>query len=587
MTSRPWLDHYPPGTRPEIGDLPYLHLPDMMRRATGRYAQQIAFTQCMPNGMNGSLRYRQVEELSDAFAAYLREECGLRTGDRVAVQMPNCLSYPVVAFGVFKAGCVLVNTNPLYTPTEMVHQFRDSGARVLVIIDMFADRLPEVLPETAIERVVTVRISEFLPRIIAGIIRGVQRYWDRSLPAITVEHTPLPEALAAGRERLRSGVEPLAYLDGVGHDTLAALQYTGGTTGVSKGAMLTHGNLVANTLQMLEMTGSEIEEARETVLTALPLYHIFAFTVNLLGFYRVGGRNILIPSPRPPSNLKRAFENYRITWLTGVNTLFNALLNERWFVEYPPKYLRASAAGGMALHGPVAERWREVTGTPIVEGYGLTESSPVLTFNPLNGTVKDGTIGIPVPSTEIRCVTEEGEPVAPGQPGELLARGPQIMAGYWGREEETAKTLKDGWLHTGDIAEMDDEGYFRIVDRKKDMILVSGFNVYPNEVEECIARVSGVREVAVIGVPDMKSGEAVRAYVVADEPVPSEADVVAHCRKHLAAYKVPRGVEFRDELPKSNIGKILRKDLRNEIGAVVPPETLGFTPESTTGSRRS
>jgi long-chain acyl-CoA synthetase len=587
MTHYPWLQHYPPGTRPEIGEIPYRHLPDMMRRATARHADRIAFTQCMPNGMNGSLRFRDVERLSDHFASYLREVVGLQAGDRVAVQMPNCLSYPIVAFGVFKAGCVLVNTNPLYTESEMTHQFADSGARVLVIIDMFADRLPAVLPQTSIETVVTVRISDFFPRVIAGIIRLVQRYWDRSLPPVRVTHASLQQALTAGAERVRAGSDPLAYTADVGLDALAALQYTGGTTGVSKGAMLTHGNLVANTLQMLEMIGSEVDEGKETILTALPLYHIFAFTVNLLGFYRVGARNILIPSPRPPSNLKRAFENYRITWLTGVNTLFNALLNERWFVEYPPKHLRASGAGGMALHGAVAERWREVTRTPIVEGYGLTESSPVLTFNPLNGAIKDGSIGLPMPSTEIRCVDDGGAPVPAGQPGELVARGPQIMAGYWNRDDETEKTLRDGWLHTGDIAEMDENGYFRIVDRKKDMILVSGFNVYPNEVEDCIARVPGVREVAVIGVPDMKSGEAVRAYVVVDEPAPKEADILAHCRKHLAGYKVPRGVEFRDDLPKSNIGKILRKELRKDIAASVPPETLGFTPESTTGVRRA
>jgi long-chain acyl-CoA synthetase len=587
MSKHPWLAHYPSGTRPDIGEIRYHHLIDLLRQTAGRHADAIAFTQCMPNGMNGSLRFRDVERLAEEFAVYLREVAGLKQGDRVAVQMPNCLSYPVVVFGVFKAGCVLVNTNPLYTASEMTHQFADSGARALVIIDMFADRLPEVLPKTQIERVITVRISEFFPSIIATIIRGVQRYWDRSLPPVTVEHTPLQTALAAGRERLGRGAKIDAYLEGIELDSLAALQYTGGTTGVSKGAMLSHGNLVANTLQMLEMSGTHIRPGKEVVLTALPLYHVFAFTVNLLGFFYMGGRNILIPSPRPPSNLKRAFENYRITWLTGVNTLFNALLNERWFVEYPPRALRASAAGGMSLHHSVAERWREVASTPIVEGYGLTESSPVLTFNPLGGTIKDGSIGIPVPSTEVRIVDDEGNPLPVGQPGEIVARGPQIMRGYWQRPDETAKTLKDGWLHTGDIAEMDDDGYFRIVDRKKDMILVSGFNVYPNEVEECIAELPNVREVAAIGVPDIKTGEAVRAYVVVDGPGHSEADVVAHCRKHLAAYKVPRGVEFRDELPKSLIGKILRKELRNEIAAAVPPETLGFTPESVGGGRKA
>jgi long-chain acyl-CoA synthetase len=582
MTERPWLKHYPPGTAPEIPEIPYRNLPEMLREAAERDPDAVAFTQCMPNGMNGSLRFAEVERLSDAFAVYLREVAGLAAGDRVAVQMPNCLAYPVVAFGVLKAGCVLVNTNPMYTPTEMTHQFADSGVRALVIIDMFADRLPKVLPQTSIETVVTVRISEFFPGMIAGIIRIVQKYWDRSIPRIEVEHTPLREALAAGRDRLGEGAAPPDYLDDVGPDALAALQYTGGTTGVSKGAMLSHGNLMANTRQMLQMIGEHIRLREEVVLTALPLYHIFAFTVNLLGFYQMGGRNVLIPSPRPPSNLKRAFENYRITWLSGVNTLFNALLNERWFTEYPPRHLRASVAGGMALHAAVAERWRSVTGTPIVEGYGLTESSPVLSFNPLGGMVRDGSIGIPVPSTELRCVDDQGEPVPVGEPGEIVARGPQVMQGYWQAPKETEKALAGGWLHTGDIATMDEDGYFRIVDRKKDMILVSGFNVYPNEIEDCIASIPGIQEVAAVGVPDEKTGEAVRAYVVADDPAPTEAAIIAHCRERLAAYKVPRGVEYREELPKSLIGKILRKDLRDEL----PAETFGITPESTTGERR-
>jgi long-chain acyl-CoA synthetase len=587
MNGLPWLEHYPAGTQPEIGELPAGNLPELLRSSAAEDPEAVAFTQCMPNGMNGSLRYSEVERLSDEFAAYLREVVGLEAGDRVAVQMPNCLSYPVVAFGILKAGCVLVNTNPLYTASEMTHQFSDSGARALVIIDMFADRLPQVLPSTRIETVVTVRISEFFPSIVAGIIRVTQRYWSRTLPPITVEHTPLQAALAAGRDRIEGGSDVAAYLEGIGPDSLAALQYTGGTTGVSKGAMLSHGNIVANTLQMLQMCGSHLRRGEETVLTALPLYHVFAFAVNLIGFYHMRGRNILIPSPRPPSNLRRAFENYPITWLTGVNTLFNALLNERWFLEYPPRRLRASAAGGMALHQSVAERWRTVTGTPIVEGYGLTESSPVLTFNPLGGTVKDGTIGIPVPSTEVRCIDDAGEPLPPGQPGELVARGPQIMQGYWQRPEETQDTLTDGWLHTGDIAEMDEDGYFRIVDRKKDMVLVSGFNVYPNEVEECIAAMPNVREAGVIGVPDPKTGEAVRAFVVADDPAPSQDAVIAHCREHLAAYKVPRSVEYRDELPKSPIGKILRKELRT--GGSAPPTsgTTGSTPGATTESQKA
>ena len=585
MTELPWVRHYSDGTRPDIGKVTERNLAELLRGSAREYADDIAFTQCMPNGMYGSLRYREVDRLSDDVAVYLREVVGLRTGDRVAVQMPNCLSYPVVAFGILKAGCVLVNTNPMYTPSEMTHQFADSGARALFIIDMFADRLPDVLPKTSIETVVTVPISAFFPKVIAGIIRATQRYFSRTIPAITVAHTPLRSALAQGRERGREGADLDVYLDDVDHDALAALQYTGGTTGVSRGAMLSHGNLVINTLQTLEMSRSHIRPGEETVLTALPLYHIFAFTVNLVGFFTMGGRNILIPSPRPPSNLKRAFENYPITWLTGVNTLFNALLNERWFVEHPPRALRASAAGGMALHASVAERWREVTGTPIVEGYGLTESSPVLTFNPLGGTIKDGTIGIPVPSTEVRCVAEDGTTAPPGQPGELVARGPQVMQGYWQRPDETAAALKDGWLHTGDVAEMDDDGFFRIIDRKKDMVLVSGFNVYPNEVEACLTAMPGIQEAAVVGVPDERTGESVRAYVIADDPSPSASDVIAHCREHLTAYKVPRSVEFRDELPKSLIGKVLRRHLRDDEATAAAGS--GDASEPVTGSEET
>ncbi len=564
MSTLPWLAHYPADVAPSIGDITYPHAPAFLQAASEQYAKTTAFTQCMANGMNGSLTYAKVDALSDDFAAYLREVLGLAQGDRVAVQMPNCLSYPVVAFGILKAGCVLVNTNPLYTAPEMVHQFSDSGAKVLVVIDMFADRLPDVLPHTSIETVVTVKISEFFPPIISGVIRLVQKVWSRTLPKITVEHTGLQTALSQGRQKKNDQLAA-GYLNGIGLESLAALQYTGGTTGVSKGAMLSHGNLVTNTVQMVSMCGTFMRPGVEVVITALPLYHIFAFTVNLLGFWHMGARNILIPSPRPPSNLKRAFENYKVTWLTGVNTLFNALLNERWFVDSPPKHLRASAAGGTALFESVAVRWRELTGTPIVEGYGLTESSPVLTFNPLGGNGKDGTIGIPVPSTEVRCVDESGNTVAVGEAGELIARGPQIMLGYWNLPEETAATLKDGWLYTGDIAVMDADGYFTIVDRKKDMILVSGFNVYPNEVEEQISAVAGVQEVGVIGVPDEKTGEVVQAFVVTSHPAATEEQIMAHCRENLAAYKLPKRIVFVDELPKSPIGKILRRELRASV----------------------
>lgn len=560
MTQQPWLASYPSEINPILSEITLPHLPALIRAASEKYADTIAFTQCMPNGMNGSLSYRQIDQKSDDFAVYLREVAGLKLGERVAVQMPNCLSYPIVAFGIFKAGCVLVNTNPLYTPTEMIYQFANSGAKALVIIDMFADRLEEVLPKTDIETVITVKISEFFPTVVAGVIRMVQKLWNRSLPKITTSHTRFIKTLSKGNPDARAKVE--TYLSEVSGETIAALQYTGGTTGVSKGAMLTHKNLVANTLQMIQMVGSFLRPGKEIVLTALPLYHIFAFSVNLLGFFHVGARNIVIPTPRPPSNLKKAFENYKITWVTGVNTLFNALLKERWFLDGPPAHLRASLAGGMSLHQSVASLWQEVTKTPIAEGFGLTESAPVLTFNPLDGSGRPGSIGIPLPSTEIGLIDEHGNWLAAGAPGELVARGPQVMLGYWNNPEETAQTLKDGWLYTGDVAQMDEAGFFTIVDRKKDVILVSGFNVYPNEVEERIANVIGVKEVGVIGLPDADTGEKVCAYVVTDSIATSQEQIMEHCREHLARFKVPKSIKFVDELPKSPIGKILRRELR-------------------------
>lgn len=558
---RPWLSKYPNGVSPQLAEIEIAHLPALIRAASSTYSSQIAFTQCMPNGMNGSLTFQDVDDLSDDFAVYLREVIGLSFGDRVAVQMPNCLSYPIVAFGVLKAGCILVNTNPLYTVTEMVHQFSDSQAKVLVTIDMFADRFAEVLAKTEIESVITVKISEFFPPVVRGVIRMVQKVWNRSLPKITVEHTKFGDALSQGRSHENRN-QVLRYADQINSNTVAALQYTGGTTGVSKGAMLSHQNLVANTIQMMQMLGTFIRFGKETVITALPLYHIFAFTVNLLGFYHVGGRNIVIPNPRPPSNLKRAFENYKITWVTGVNTLYNALLKERWFQDGPPAHIRASVAGGMALHQSVAEDWEKITKAPLVEGFGLTESAPVLTFNPLDGSAKPGSIGVPVPSTDIQLIDDNGQPVAVGESGELIAYGPQIMLGYWNNPTESAAVLKEGWLHTGDIAQMDQDGYFKIVDRKKDVIIVSGFNVYPNEVEEQIAKLSGVKEVGVIGLPDEKTGEKVCAYIVTSSGSLNQQQIIDHCQKDLARYKLPKSIVFVDELPKSPVGKILRRELR-------------------------
>jgi len=563
---KPWTTHY--GGAASLPPLRHRHLAELLRETAARYAAQTAFTTCMPNGMHGSLTYRQVDEYSDAFAVYLREVAGLKAGARVALQTPNCLAYPVVAFGVLKAGCVLVNTNPLYTPAEMQHQFVDSGAEALVIVDLFADKLDSILAKTAIRRVIVAEVPQFFSRVPRAVIRGVMRWWNRVLPPIAVEHVRLQWALAEGSvAKDRGKIDVAHYTAGLGLETLALLQYTGGTTGVAKGAMLTHGNLLANLEQSFAVGRSHIDEGREVVLTALPLYHIFAFTFNLLAFFAMGARNVLVPSPRPIGNLQRAFDNYPITWASGVNTLFNALLNEEWFTAFPPKHLKASVAGGAALQHPVAERWRRVTGTVIAEGYGLTESSPVVAFNPLTGKQKPDSIGIPVPGTDVRLVDDEGSPVPAGAPGELIVRGPQVMQGYWQRPEETTAAIRDGWLHTGDVAVMDGDGYFRIVDRKKDMVLVSGFNVYPNEVEDAIAQMDEVLEVAAIGVPDARSGEAVRAYVVPLADGLTEEQVRTHCRRLLADYKVPKTVEFRRELPKTPIGKILRKELRAEYRA--------------------
>jgi long-chain acyl-CoA synthetase len=567
---RVWQAHYGASTPPELPVSPHPNLAAMVHAASQQYATQKAFTAVVPNGMNGSLSFAQVDALSDAFAAYLREELGLPEGARVAVQLPNGLAYPVAVFGILKAGCVLVNTNPLYTPAEMEHQFNDSGAQALVITELFADKLEALAGKTPVRHVVVASVPELFPAVPRGIVRAVQRWWSRALPPIRVPHVRFMAALAKGRahaDRLGGPPAVRRWWQAIGPDATAVLQYTGGTTGVSKGAQLTHRNLLANIAQIRSMGASHIEPGRECVLTALPLYHVFAFTANLLSFYEAGARNVLIPSPRPVQNLQRAIENTPVTWITGVNTLFNALLNEEWFVAFPPRHLKAAIAGGTALHHAVAERWEQVTGTRIVEGYGLTESSPVVTFNPLTGLRRVGSIGIPVPGTDVRLVDDDGRAVAVGEPGELVVRGPQVMQAYWNQPGETAVVLRDGWLHTGDVAVMDAEGFFTIVDRKKDLILVSGFNVYPNEVEDAVSRLDAVMEAAVIGVPDAKSGETVRAYVVRRDESLTAEQVIAHCRTLLTDYKVPKSVVFRDELPKSPIGKILRKELKAEVKA--------------------
>jgi len=569
-STRPWLAQYGAAVPADLQPPAHASLAAMADAAAARHAQATAFTCVLPNGMYGDLSYAKVQQFSDQFAHYLRRVVGLSAGDRVALQMPNSLAYPVALLGVLKAGCVAVNTNPLYTAHEMRHQFADSGAKVVVIVDLFADKLAQALEGTAVRQVVITRVTDFFPSLVGAIAHAVMKHWNRVVPAHGLQgvHTlvqALSQGAAAGAGQVAS-----AYAQGLGHESLALLQYTGGTTGVAKGAELTHGNLLWNLAQMRAMAGDRIDEGREVVLTALPLYHIFAFTVNFLCMFDAGARNVLVPSPRPVQNLQRAIENYRITWITGVNTLFNALLNEEWFTVYPPKHLKAAGGGGAAMHHAVVARFEQVTGAPLAEGYGLTECSPVVCFQPLHGPRTPDSIGIPVPGTEVCLLDDAGQPVALGQPGELCVRGPQVMRGYWQRPEATAEVIRQGWLHTGDVAVMAEDGTFRIVDRKKDMVLVSGFNVYPNEIEDALARHDAVMEAAVIGLPDAKTGEAVHAYVVLREDQVGklgEPELIAHCKTLLTGYKVPVRVHFRDELPKTPIGKILRKNLRDEARA--------------------
>jgi len=559
--SRPWTDAYGPGIPRDLSPLPFKNLAEMVRRASVGYAGKPAYSICLANGMTASLKFHEVDVLSDRFMAYLRDELGLKPNDRVAVQMPNCLAYPICAFGVFKAGCVLVNVNPLYTAREMNHQLKDSGAKVLVIIDMFVDKLKDALDGTEVQTVVSASVADFFPIAQRTLIRAGLRL-KGELPRSPRPRLPLRRALTLGARHLRhpDGNPMVARQP----DDLAVLQYTGGTTGVPKAAALSHRNLLSNVAQIEAVASPAVRRGEDTILTALPLYHVFAFTFNLLCFYRFGCHNVLCPSPRPPSNLRKAFEKFQINKFTAVNTLFQGLLNEDWFRNRPPLFLDLSIAGGTALMSSVGERWRNLVGSPALEGYGLSETSPVLAVNPPKGENRPGTIGVPVPGTDVRIVDEQDVPVEVGQVGELIARGPQVFGGYWNKPEESAHVLRGGWFHTGDLARMDRQGYITIVDRKKDMIDVSGFNVYPNEVEDVIATHPEVLEVAVVGVPLASGGERVRAYIVPrNEGLTAEA-IIEHCRQQLTAYKVPKEVLFRQELPKTPIGKILRRQLRDE-----------------------
>jgi long-chain acyl-CoA synthetase len=548
---KPWLKNYPAGLPANIEPNEYPRLMDMVEESFKKYANSPAYV-----SMGKTLTFGDVDKLSTQFGAYLLSR-GLEPGDRVAIMMPNLLQYPIALMGALRAGLVVVNTNPLYTPREMRHQFVDSGAKAIIIAENFAANLQQILGETQINTVIVASIGEMLG-LKGYIVNFVVRSIKKMVPEYNIPNTvTFKTALKQGA---KFTLPPLT----TGPDDTIILQYTGGTTGVSKGAMLTNRNLVANMMQIRAIMMPILGGNNNTVLCPLPLYHIFAFTVNCLAIMSVGGMNVLIVNARDLPALIKDWRKYKPTLVTGVNTLFNALLNHPDFASLDFSDLKAAVGGGMAVQRAVAERWQQVTGCQLTEGYGMTEASPVISCNPLNATMRIGTIGMPAPSTDVRIVDDAGNPLPQGQVGEIQAQGPQVMKGYWQRPEATAEVIKDGWLCTGDMGLMHPDGFFQIVDRKKDMILVSGFNVYPNEIEDVVAMHPKVLEVAALGIPDEKSGEVVKVFVVKKDPSLTEAEIIDHCRTNLTGYKVPKQVEFRTELPKTNVGKILRRALREE-----------------------
>lgn len=549
MDDKVWHKHYPPGISKDV-KIDLSSVGEALDQACDRYANNIAFT-CL----GADLTYRQFQRLSSDFAAFLEHDLGLKKGDRLAIMLPNILQFPIAFLAAQKLGVICVNTNPLYTPREMQHQFADSGAKAIVILDLFLKNLEEIIGSTKIEHVIATSVGDGLPLWKGALIKGVMKV-KGVVPKHQLKTIPFRTALRLGA---RKTYTPRRMT----HDDLALLQYTGGTTGISKGAMLSHRAVLANLLQIRHCSQTELVEGQEVVLTPLPLYHIFALTVNFLAFVTMGQRIILIPRPIPIANVVKPLLKYPVTVMTGVNTLFNSLVNDDKFKANPPRQLKFALAGGMALQAEVNRRWQEIVGQPIIEGFGLTEASPVTHVNPIGHGGRSGSIGIPLASTDAKIVDEAGREVATGEVGELVIKGPQVMAGYWQRPDETAKVIKEGWLWTGDIAKCDVDGFFYIVDRKKDMILVSGFNVYPNEVEEVLVMHPKVLEAAVVGVPDQHSGEAVKAYVVARDKSLNVEELMEHCVKNLTGYKRPKHFEFRPELPKTNVGKILRRELRD------------------------
>jgi long-chain acyl-CoA synthetase len=549
-----WLKSYPEGVAPEIDLTKYESIVDIFEESVKKYANNPAFT-----NLGVVLTFADLDRLTAQFASYLQNELKLPKGSRIAIMMPNLLQYPIAIFGALRAGMTVVNVNPLYTPRELKHQLNDSQATAIVIVENFAHTLEEVIDETLVKHVVITAIGDCCGLIKRTLVNFVVRHIKKMVPKYN-----LPQAVWFNDALKLGAKHPFKPVKVVGDD-IAFLQYTGGTTGVAKGAILLHRNMVANILQASNWLEPVIEEGKEVIITALPLYHIFSLTANCMAFMKFGGLNVLITNPRDMKGFVKELSKFKFTALTGVNTLFNGLLNTEGFDRLDFSNLKVTLGGGMAVQEAVAKKWHQVTGKPLLEAYGLTETAPAVTINPMTLKEYNGTIGLPVPSTEVSIRDEEGNQLGFNQPGELWVRGPQVMAGYLGRPEETAKVLReDGWLLTGDIAVINEQGYLKIVDRKKDMILVSGFNVYPNEIEDVVASHPGVLEVAAVGVPSETSGEQVKLFVVKKDPKLTEEELMAFCKENLTGYKVPKLIEFRDELPKSNVGKILRRELRDE-----------------------
>jgi long-chain acyl-CoA synthetase len=554
--SMPWHKQYPPKVPTEIQVDRYQSVVDLFDQSCRTFSQRPALS-CLGR----ELSYADFDRLSRAFGAFLQKRLGLKRGDRIAIQLPNVLQQPIAMMGALRAGLVVVNTNPLYTPREMEHQFNDAGVKAVVILENFCANLQQVLPKTSVQNVITTQLGDLLPTPKKQIVNAVVKYVKKLVPPFSLPAAHrFDDALSQGQSL---GLD----IQNVGPDDIAFLQYTGGTTGVSKGAMLTHRNVVSNMEQIGAWIGGSLKDGEEVVITALPLYHIFSMTVNGLVMLKIGAKSVLIPNPKDLPAFIKELKKHPFSVMTGVNTLFNALLNQEAFKSVDFLKFKVCVGGGMAVQQVVAERWKKLTGCTLIEGYGLTETAPVLSCNPLGGGERVGHIGLPLPSTEMRILKDDGNWAEQGEVGEICGRGPQVMKGYWGRDDETQKVMTpDGFFKTGDIGFMTPDGFFKIVDRKKDMILVSGFNVYPNEVEDVLSKHPKVLEVAVIGVPDEKSGEAVKAVVVKRDPTLTPEEIREFAKKDLTSYKVPKAVEFRSELPKTNVGKILRRALRENSG---------------------